>query len=67
MKMKKNTKIMMITGNYHQKDMMTMRKRKRKRKMTTTLKLLMTTHGAHYLIAHIMILMICTIASKQHL
>jgi len=56
MMMKKNMKIMMLTENYKQDKMITMRKGKR---MTMTMilmtTLLMTTPGTHYLIIHIMI------------
>jgi len=56
MTMKKNMKIMMLTENYKQDKMITMRKGKR---MTMTMilmtTLLMTTPGTHYLIIHIMI------------
>jgi len=56
MMMKKNMKIMMITENYKQNKMITMRRRKR---MTMTMimltTLLMTTPGTHYLIIYIII------------
>jgi len=54
--MKKNMKIMMITENYQQMDMMTMRQRERvTTMMTRTITSLTTTQGTLYLIAHIMI------------
>jgi len=54
--MQKNMKIMMITENYQQMDMMTMRQRERvTTMMTRTITSLTTTQGTLYLIAHIMI------------
>ncbi len=56
-KMKKNMKIMRMEGSYQQNDTITMMKRKRM-KITMTMRmrmmmtLLMTTPGAHFLIAH---------------